>query len=330
MTIYGWDTSHFDGRIDAATARRAVAEGIAFATAKVGEGGTYDDPADGGNLAAFRDAGVPLIGGYYVPRTPGDPVADQVAHCIALADRDEPWWRTFPGWFWQVDLETWGYDNVAASTGIAFGTLLATRTGRVAIMYASHGEYGNRLTAWVGPLWNANYPSGAHAPFKDLYPGDHYAGWDPYSGQVPAICQYASTAIIAGMTTCDANAYRGTLAELTALLTGGSAMSLTATDAHTVWASSLEIPDARTPATDDKVTPATGLARTWEDVLAVNPHTDAAVTAAVTAINAHTDAAVGAIVVPGGSLTQADLDAIRTVVRDEVAAGLATLKITTA
>jgi protein-disulfide isomerase-like protein with CxxC motif len=39
------------------------------------------------------------------------------------------------------------------------------------------------------------------------------------------LLQYTSKATIAGRTTCDANAFRGTLAQLTALLTGGHAVT---------------------------------------------------------------------------------------------------------
>lgn len=220
MTLYGWDTSHYDGIITLGAARAARAEGIVFATAKIGEGRNYDDPADSTNLRNLRDAGIPLLAGYYVPRS-GVPVAAQVDNLIRLADRDEPWWRDFPGWGWQVDLERWQYDPVPAEVGIEFGYQVQDRTDRIALMYASRGQYGNQLTAWDGALWNADYPSARQAPFKDLYPGDDYRhGWNPYSGKTPDLLQYASSATIGGMSTCDANAFRGSFPELVALWTG--------------------------------------------------------------------------------------------------------------
>lgn len=226
MTVFGWDTSHYDDAngIDLAVMRQAVREGIAFVTAKVGEGGNYDDPADAGTLTAARDAGIRVLGGYYVVRTPakvGASLADQVTHCVSLMDRELPWWRDFPGWFGQIDLERWSYDIVAAADGIEFGHRLQDKTGRRAVMYASKGQYGDQLAAWDGLLWNANYPSARQAPFRELYPGGHGAGWVPYSGRANGadLWQYASAATIAGLTTCDANAFRGTLAELLALIT---------------------------------------------------------------------------------------------------------------
>jgi hypothetical protein len=228
MSVYGWDCSHYDGTLTRAIMSRARSEGIAFVTHKIGEGTGYDDPGDLTALAAARDAGIEFVGGYFVPRS-GSSVAAQVDACVRLADRDEPWWRTFPGWFWQVDLERWSYDNVPASVGIAFAKELRARTGRWTVLYASHGQYGNALTGWDGPLWNAHYVSHAAAGFAAMYPGDGWkpksdafaGGWSAYSGKEPTFLQYTSSATIAGLTTCDANAFRGSAADLRALIKGG-------------------------------------------------------------------------------------------------------------
>jgi GH25 family lysozyme M1 (1,4-beta-N-acetylmuramidase) len=225
MTIFGIDTSHYDGKITKAIALKALAEGIVFATAKIGEGygdPMYVDPLFQNNITSFRDAGLEVLGGYYVVRTPGWSVSRQVDHCIATVDRLIPWWSEFPGWFFQVDLELWGYDNVSASTGMEFGNELADKTGKTAVMYASRGMYGDKLTPWAPrPLWNANYGSNPSGPFKTIYPGDTSVGWRPYSNQTPALLQYGSRATIAGLTTCDANAYRGTLDQLLKMINGG-------------------------------------------------------------------------------------------------------------
>jgi hypothetical protein len=258
---YGWDTSHYDGPITGAVARLAYTQGIRFATAKIGEGAAYDDPADGTALANLRAAGMRVLGGYYVVRSTPSP-AVQVARCIALADRDEPWWRDFPGWFWQVDLERWPTDSVKPAQGIAFGDQLRAVTGRGVLMYASHGQYGDSLAAWDGDLWNANYRTNRQAPFADLYPGDSSPGWDAYSGRVPAILQYASTATIGGLTTCDANAFRGTVDDLLALIIKGVPdMPVTDADAdkiqHANWYTK------NLPSGTPTMTPATALLSTY-------------------------------------------------------------------
>ncbi len=243
---FGWDSSHYDGVITAEAARAARREGIVFATAKIGEGRGYDDPLDATNLANLRDGGIELLGGYHVVRT--DDVAAQLSNLLRLADRDEPWWRDWPGWWWQVDLERWPYDQVPAATGIEFALRLRDQTSRQVLLYASRGQYGSQLTSWDGPLWNADYPSDRQAPFKDMYPGDGYKGWQPYSGKTPALLQYASTATIAGMTTCDVNAFRGTYAQLYQLLTGrDSAMSeLAEKQINDLWQAFIPDPPVRT------------------------------------------------------------------------------------
>jgi hypothetical protein len=247
VTLYGWDASHYDGLLARGTLARARSEGIAFFTHKIAEGlqdteGTGDDTA----LAAARDAGIEFVGGYHVVRS-NVPVSQQVRQLIALADAGEPWWRDFPGWFWQVDLERWPYDNVPASVGIELARQLRDATSRWTIIYASHGQYGDSLAAWDGPLWNAHYVGHTATGFTAMYPGDRWrpasdsfvGGWAPYSGREPTFLQYTSSATIAGLTTCDANAFRGTTDELRALITGGDDVGSTEQvfniDAHT-WA----------------------------------------------------------------------------------------------
>jgi GH25 family lysozyme M1 (1,4-beta-N-acetylmuramidase) len=220
MTVFGMDSSHYDGFISKAMAAKMVAEGIQFFTAKVSEATNYDDPADGTNLSNLRDAGVKVLGGYHVVRSSGT-IKAQVEYYLSLLDRDEPWWRDFPGFFHQVDLELWGYDNVSAARGMDFGKALEDASQKLVVMYASKGMYGNGLRAWKPrPLWNANYPSNRKAGFKALYPGDDGPGFVEYSDQMPLFWQYTSSATIGGLTTCDANAFRGTFDQLYQLITG--------------------------------------------------------------------------------------------------------------
>jgi hypothetical protein len=237
MTVFGWDASHFDGLLSTAILATARAEGIGFFTHKIGEGlsdteGSHDDTA----LAAARSAGIEFVGGYLIPRSNAT-VDAQVGFWLRLADGGEPWWRTFPGWFWQVDLERWSYDSVSAVTGIAAARQLRERTGRQVVLYASHSQYGDQLGGWDGPLWNADYTSRPAAGFAAMYPGDEWmplhstwrGGWAPYGDPVsprpPAILQFTSSATIAGLSTCDANAYRGTVDELRTLMEGKADMA---------------------------------------------------------------------------------------------------------
>lgn len=230
MTIFGWDASHYDGVLDLATLRRAAAEGIAFFTHKLGEGLGGVDNTQATALAAARDAGITIIGGYWFCHGEDDPAAE-ARKCIAVADQYEPWWKDFPGWFWQPDCETEAGHKLPTEAWIEqFADELVARSGRPAVAYASRGQYGDRLAGLRHPLWNADYGANPHLPFRQAYPGDGGRGWTRYSGQTPLFWQFGSNTTIAGRTTCDANAYRGTLAQLTAIITGGSAAGNTEVD----------------------------------------------------------------------------------------------------
>jgi hypothetical protein len=232
--LWAWDTSHYDGKITRTTTDRAKAEGISILTAKVGEGmldteGTQDDTT----LAAGRDSGIPFLGAYFIPRTNATP-ADQVAYWVRLLDAGEPWWRDHSGWFVQGDVERWPYDNVPISFGIECCQRLRDATDRQLVLYASHGQYGDTVT-WDGPRWNADYVSRPAAGFAAMYPGDSWqpnygswrGGWAPYGQpkQSPDLLQFTSSATIAGLTTCDASAFRGGLDDFRALI-GGAEMQL--------------------------------------------------------------------------------------------------------
>lgn len=320
----------FDGLISDVNAAHAKAQGIDFVTHKLTEGTNYVDPNVARALASFRAADFLAIGVYHVVRS-GD-VAAQVAFMLAQLTKAAPWWKTFPGFFFQVDLETWDYDNVPASTGVNFGKLLRAQGQKCTIMYASHGEYGNQLTSWDGPLWNANYPTNATGPFKLLYPGDGYAGFNDYSGQTPLIAQYTSKATIGDFTTCDANAYRGTLDQLLTLIHGGSDMDLTAQNladiAHSNWYTK------NLPSDTPTETPATALLQAQQK--AISAATDAAAALAQSKANGSTistqgqrldtmDAKLTAILAAlqggsaPGSISDADVQRIAVADADETA-----------
>lgn len=234
MTIFGWDSSHYDGVLTAAILRQANAEGIVFWTHKLGEGLATTDPYA---AEAFGNANglFQVIGGYYFIHH-GQDMAAQAHRCVALADELAPYWRTFDGWFFQTDAETeQPYGLPTPAEVKTFSDTLAKLSGKTVIVYASAGMYGNRLAGLGHPLWNAHYGSNPHLPFEDAYPGDDSAGWNEYSGQIPVLLQYGSNTTIGGLTTCDANAFRGAIDDLLTLI--GADMSLTQADATVVISS---------------------------------------------------------------------------------------------
>ncbi len=239
MTIFGWDASDFDhdrGPMDMAAARR---DGIDFYTHKATES-TTTKHHPGPSLAAARAAGIPFLGCYMVPRTPGPSVAAQVSYFLAWVDQQAPWWRTFPGWFFQMDTEHWGYDNVPASIGHQAAQLIAQRTGKTVLHYAPRWAYNNTVPPGEH-LWASSYVTGS-GPYRQLYPGDTSARWIAYSGRTPMILQYTSSAIIGRQPSCDANAFRGTVLDFARLIgvqhmisKGGPFMALTDEQQQDLW-----------------------------------------------------------------------------------------------
>lgn len=224
MTIFGWDASHYDQVPDGA---RVVAEGFSFMTHKAG--GDQDDAELGAwwrAMKPYRDR--ILLGAYWIPY-PGWARARAQAFLDRL-DSQCPGWRDGP-FLLQLDCEIWnGNPSTQPGRGdIRAGCDYLKRAvpKLTPVVYASKGQYGNSLAGLGYPLWNANYPSSMTGPASAIYAhvgGDSGPGWGAYSGQTPALWQFTSSATIAGQTTCDANAYRGTLAALVALVAPGWAV----------------------------------------------------------------------------------------------------------
>lgn len=171
-----------------------------------------------------------LAGAYWV-LYPGSP-ATRADAFIARLDAACPGWRNVP-FILQADCEEWnsnpGTVPSKAEIGAFCGRLIERMPKLQPIVYAPKWVYGDSLKGLGAPLWASAYVTGSSG-FKALYPGDSSSRWAAYSGQVPAILQYTSSATIGGQSTCDANAYRGTLAELTALLAPGWSDDVTPQD----------------------------------------------------------------------------------------------------
>lgn len=217
MTTFGGDVSHFDSPD---TRMFVTTGGLQFLTHKVG-GDQHD-----AEYAAWWQLMRPLrdrvlLGGYWV-LYPGTP-ATRADQFVATLDTDSPGWRDAP-FLLQVDCEIW-QGNRATLPGRAdvraFCDRLRQRAPKLMpIVYGPKWCYGDNLTGLGYPLWASGYVGGTGTP-QQLYPGDLAAGWGTYSGQTPAILQFTSSATIANQTTCDADAFRGTLEQLTALAAPG-------------------------------------------------------------------------------------------------------------
>lgn len=215
-TLFGWDLSHYDGP----DSRRAVGEEFSFFTHKAGGDANDAELAGWWDLMkGFRDR--VLLGAYWV-LYPGGGAARADAF-LARLDSQCDGWRDGP-FILQLDCEKWGGDpgTVPSRTDIraACDRLRAKMPKLTPIVYAPKWVYGDSLAGLGYPLWASSYVTGSGSAQK-LYPGDGSSKWAAYSGQTPLILQFTSSATIAGQTTCDANAFRGTLDQLRAKLAPG-------------------------------------------------------------------------------------------------------------
>lgn len=227
MTIFGSDVSHFD----APDTRAMFGEGIVFQTHKAG--GDRNDPelAEWWNhvkdmeLPPSGRAGStgptkPLLGAYWV-LYPGRPL-QRADEFIARLDAQCPGWRDGP-FILQADCEKWNGDPTTVppvSDVNAFCDRLVARMPKLRpIGYLPDWVYGD-ISRFRYPLWSSKYVRGS-GPYQSLYPGDNAKQWGAYGGKEPDILQYTSSATIGGQTTCDANAFCGTLDQLIKLLAPG-------------------------------------------------------------------------------------------------------------
>jgi len=241
VTIIGWDMSVWDDP----GIGNAIDQGVSFITHKAG--GDRDDPELAAWWAGIRGHRDRLLVGAYWVLYPGHPTARADAFLARLDDQC-PGWRDGP-FILQVDCERWNNDPATvpgrAEIAAFCDRLVAQMPKLRPIVYAPKWVYENSLDGLKYPTWASNYVPGSGSA-RALYPGDSSARWAPYSGEVPAILPYSSSAVIGGQSTSDADAYRGTLAQLTALVAPG-------------WSEDVNVDDLINNTAPDGTPPATPL-----------------------------------------------------------------------
>jgi hypothetical protein len=228
MTTFGWDASSWDSVPKSR-------DGLDFYTHKITDGDHfYVDTTFPNHIAAARGLGIPVLGSYHVLHGQRN-ITSQADWWISLVNGYAPWWRSQPAWIWQCDAEPFGYNITPSVDEInALGDLVCQRLGIPSssyVAYAPQWVYGAELKKLRYRQWQSNYGSNPSGPYRALYPGDTSTQW---AGPVdPIILQYGSNSVIAGQTTSDANAYRGTVDQLIADLGG----NVTTLDSTTRWGS---------------------------------------------------------------------------------------------
>jgi hypothetical protein len=235
VTIFGWDLSHYD----LSTIGDAVDEGFSFFTHKAGGDANDTEIAAWWSGVKGISATKALLGAYWV-LYPGS-ASSRADQFLARLDATCPGWRDRP-FMLQVDCEKWNNDSSTVPSKADIKTfcdrLVAKMPKLRPIVYGPNWVYGDSLTGLGYPLWASAYSTASSGTASGIYAGiggDNSSKWGAYSGQTPAILQFTSSATIAGQTTCDANAFRGTLAQLTALVAPGWAESMALTDDDKTW-----------------------------------------------------------------------------------------------
>lgn len=249
MTTYGWDMSHYD----APSIGNAISQGISFITHKAGGDASDQELGQWWSVVRTLPFGV-VLGAYWV-LSPGL-AAGKADAFLARLDDQCPGWRQRDAFILQLDAEEW---NGAPSTRPSIAEcnafcdrLVARTSGRyLPIGYLPEWVYGD-VSSFRYPVWASSYVTGSGG-FKTLYPGDSSSRWASY-GRTVTILQYTSSATIGGQTTCDANAFRGTVAQLKQIVTPGGDMAVEQSDiqaiakatADAVWAAQLVDPSDTT------------------------------------------------------------------------------------
>lgn len=212
--LYGVDLSNnnWGGRAPAAivpTLDEIVGEGFSFIAHKVSEGNYFRDRYWPTVLSWGRSSGTIIVGYHYVTT---DPATQQVGTYLSnVGDPSVPCMLDFEasgggiGNFWAV------WDAFVAA-GV-----------NMRLSYIPHWywqQIGSPDLSDVIGLVASNYvPGTGYASV--LYPGSTAPGWNSYGGATPVILQFTDQAQVAGLI-CDADAFRGTVAQLHGILgTGG-------------------------------------------------------------------------------------------------------------
>ncbi|HEY9415176.1 MAG TPA: glycoside hydrolase family 25 protein [Pseudonocardia sp.] len=207
MVTYGLDLSHYQTTsLDLSQCRR---EGVEFVFIKSTEGASFKDSAFPTRLQQARAAGL-LVAAYHFVRA-SDPASTQVAHIATVVPRDVPI---------ILDVET-----NSGAIGLTRDLVNRLRAAgyRVPLLYLPRWywqQIGSPSLEGLPSLWSSRYPDNTRGTLTDEMADVPDSYWTGYGGLGVTVLQFTSSARVAGHEPLDANAYRGTRAQLAALLGG--------------------------------------------------------------------------------------------------------------
>jgi hypothetical protein len=234
------DVSHYDydrhgGNLDWPSIRAAGIGAVCVRASYGDPEGYHPETRHFRELAGgARAAGFALTGGYH----------NLIRGDVACHARQAAWFHSeiaAAGCTWAM-LDVEPYDALKInglwprwSDVLAFGAAWRAVAGPMPLtVYLAYWVWADWLgrpdmSAIPGPLVSARYVVNVPNPHVQLYTaagGDTSEAWEPYGGVTPSLWQFTSKAVVPGAsTTTDVNAFRGTVAELAALLTGGATVA---------------------------------------------------------------------------------------------------------
>ncbi|GHG97534.1 glycoside hydrolase family 25 protein [Amycolatopsis roodepoortensis] len=197
---------HQDKSLNLAQTRR---DGCELCLMKAGEGSSFVDPDFASNLVEARAAGQ-LVGAYWYQRG-NVSAAAHVAKIKQVVPKDVPV---------ILDVEH-GSGGIALTREII--RLLNGDGYRTPLLYIPRWywqQIGSPSLVGLPPLWSSRYPDNVVGTLADEWADvpPHY--WNGYGGLGVLLLQFTSSARIAGYQPLDASAFRGTRAQLAAVLGG--------------------------------------------------------------------------------------------------------------
>ncbi|WP_052068581.1 glycoside hydrolase family 25 protein [Rhodococcoides fascians] len=204
MTIFGIDIASWQKGLNI---DRVAAEGFRYIIAKATESNDYRNPEYAAQKAGARKNGL-HFGAYHYLRADTSAKAQVDNYAALEPDKSVP-----------VML-----DHEAGSGDVrvlrAVHSEFVARGYRVNLTYLPNWYWGGTMgkpdLTGLPPLMSSNYGRERAGYASAIYPGDSDVGWNGYGGLDVAVFQFTQKASVAGQS-IDANAFRGTEAQLAAL-----------------------------------------------------------------------------------------------------------------
>ncbi|WP_165821719.1 GH25 family lysozyme [Mycobacterium colombiense] len=203
---FGGPTSPNLGAIPGFVAE-VVKEGFSWIEAKASEGSTFADPTFPAIYQACLANDIPVVAYHYVDTSNPD---SQASNCKAALNGADVGimldWETNGGDFSNYEAVWHAFTNAGLTIVLEY----------IPQWYWESQGSPDLSAVSVKGMVSSNWVNGSGYAYN-LYPGDSWGGWASYGGVTPVILQFTSQAQVAGMS-LDADAFRGSLADLKALL----------------------------------------------------------------------------------------------------------------